>query len=673
MGREALSIGFVLLVYGLMGLGPAAWLVGERPGRLGQILALAPTLGYGLVALLAFPLVRFVGPATAWAWPLALVLVVSSLVLFVRHDRGRAWAEIRCERRCFLARGVFVVVLWLTLMAPLLVRGMPYAVFRSNPSDAYTYLGWAENLHTVDWETLKAGADLTVANEENLRRLALASPAALYNARHLDEPMPLPGPAALAWVSALTGVPVYRLYYANNALAFLLAGLITLALTALLPGTGRLKYAVAGVVSLGVWSRFILETDAAFQITALPLVLALGYAWMRVEQEPLRLLSWSRVFLGGLAGLLLWFYVPVFLPLAVAAVLYYGLTLFQRLLTWRHVLYHGLTGVIALAVLTVTGQVDFALRNVWRLLFAVEVEGERGSKVFDALAEQGFALLWGWPRALLAKAAPAVLGPVVAWGADAWAVLLTLFLATTVVLVLRRSREPAERLLLALALAGPVLMVVLAVFGSDKPAGQAFLYGIGFFVAAVVLFVRYMQPYDRLRAGRLVLLVVAGWCLGQMLLGAVLPFTPVPEALANTRLTRVRERFDLEPILAALAAQPPAHLLVFAPDALGWPVAFHTQLALAPYRPYFAHGLVLDNTTDYANFWAQPLPETVDYAVLPADLADVDYGRIGEPVAAAPAFVLYRVTPAGVPYLLDRAREWRAQEAAEPPFPTLAP
>ncbi|MCX7854337.1 MAG: hypothetical protein N2383_16340, partial [Caldilineales bacterium] len=131
--------------------------------------------------------------------------------------------------------------------------------------------------------------------------------------------------------------------------------------------------------------------------------------------------------------------------------------------------------------------------------------------------------------------------------------------------------------------------------------------------------------------------------------------------------------FDLEPILAALAAQPPSHLLVFAPDGLSWPVAYHTQLAFAPYRPYFAHGLVLDNTTDYANFWAQPLPDTVDYAVLPRDLAGLDYGRIGEKVAQAPAFVLYRVSPEGVPYLLELARGWRAQEAAEPPFPSLAP
>lgn len=673
MWREALSTGFVLLVYALMGLGPTALLVGERPGRLGQTLALAPSLGYGLVALLAFPLVRFIGPATAWAWPLALVLVAVSLVLFVRHDRGRAWGEVRREWRRFLVRGVFVAVLWLALMAPLLVRGMPYAVFRSNPSDAYTYLGWAENLHTVDWETLKTGAELTAANEEGLRRLALASPAALYNARHLNKPMPLPGPGALAWAAALTGTPVYRLYYANNALAFLLAGLTTLALTTLVPGVGRLKYAVAGVVSLGVWSRFILETDAAFQITSLPLMLALGYAWMRVEQEPLRPLSWPRVMLGGLAGLLVWFYVPLFLPLAVAAVFYYGPALVQRLLTWRHVLSHSLTGLIALAFLTVTGQVDFALRNTWRLFVAVERESEYASKVLKAVAAQGYALLWGWPRASLAEAMPAVLRPVVALGADVWAVLLTLFLATAVVFVLRRSREPAERLLVALALAGPALMAVLAVLGSDKPAGQAFLYGIGFFVASVVLFVRYSRPFTRLLAGRFVLLVVAGWCLGQMLLGAVLPFTPLPTALADTRLVRVRDRFDLEPILAALAAQPPSHLLVFAPDGLSWPVAYHTQLAFAPYRPYFAHGLILDNTTDYANFWAQPLPDTVDYAVLPRDLTGLDYGRIGEKVAQAPAFVLYRVSPEGAPYLLELARGWRAQEAAEPPFPSLMP
>jgi hypothetical protein len=671
MLREAISTLLVLAMYGLIGLGPATLLVGERPGRLPQVLALAPVLGYGLIALLAFPLVRFVGPATHWAWPLALLLGVGSLALFLRHDRRRAGREVRQEWRRYLGRGAFVMALWALLMAPLGIRGLPYAVFRSNPSDAYTYLGWAENLHTVDWPTLTAGAELSAANGEGLRRLAQASPVALLNARHLRKPIPLPGPGTLAWAAALTRVPVYRLYYAHNALAFLLAALATLALAALLPGIGRLKDAVAGVVALGVWPRFILETDAAFQINALPLLLALAYAWIRVEQAPRPLLSWPRVFLGVLVGLLLWFYVPMLLPLAVAAVVYYGLALWRRLLSWRIVAYHGVTGLIALAALSVTGQVDFALRNVWRLLLAFDVEGARDSKVLQAMAAEGYALLWGWPKTTLAAAMPAMVRPVVALGLDGYALFLTIGFLAAAVLILSRWRRPEAPMVMALALAGPILMAVLGLRGDDKPAGQAFLYGIGFLTLAVALLVPVSRQVARFRLGRWVRFLVLLWCAGQIGLGAVLPFTPLPEALAATRMSRVRERFDLDPILKALAVHPPARLLVFAPDSLGWPVALHTQFAFAPYRPYFAHGLVMDNTADYANFWAEEVPTWVDYAVLPRALEGVDYERLGVEIARSPAFVLYRISPEGLSYLLGLAHTWRAQEEAQPPFPAL--
>ncbi len=671
MVREALSTLLVFGVYGLIGLGPATLVVGERPGRLPQVLALAPVLGYALLALLAFPLVRFVGPASRWAWPLALLLGVASLVVFLRHDRRRAGREGQQEWRRYLGRGVFVMALWGLLMAPLVLKGLPYAVFRANPSDAYTYLGWAEILHTVDWPTLTAGAELSAANEEGLRRLAQASPVALLNARHLRKPMPLPGPGTLAWAAALTGVPVYRLYYAQNALAFLLAALATLALAALLPGIGRLKYAVAAVVAIGVWPRFILETDAAFQIQALPLFLALAYAWIRVEQAPQPLWSWPRVFLGMLVGLLLWFYVPMVLPLAVAAVFYYGLALWRRWLSWRLVAYHGMTGLIALAALSLTGQVDFALRNVWRLLLAVDVEAARDSKVFQAVAGEGYALFWGWPRTTLAAAMPAIVRPVVALSLDAHAFFLTLAFLAAVVIGCRRWRRPEAPMVMALALAGPVLMGVLGWRGDDKPAGQAFLYGIGFLTPAVALLVPVYGRVERFRVGRWIRLLVLFWCVGQIGLGAVLPFTPLPEALVASRMSRVRERFDLDPILKVLASNPPARLLVFAPDSLGWPVALHTQFAFAPYRAYFAHGLVMDNTTDYANFWAEEIPTWVDYAVLPHTLEGVDYGRLGAEIARSPAFALYRISPEGLAYLLAWAHTWRAQEEAQPPFPAL--
>src|SRR5262249_46280938 len=148
--------------------------------RLKYAVAIAPALGYTLLVILAFPLARYVGPVHTWAWPVTLIWIAASLLV-----AGLDWNKHRLEYRQALpwapllgAVGVSVGI-GLILVSPLLLKGIQYAMFRTNPSDAFLYMSMADMLRLAPWPVIVKGSVFQADNLAGLQSLAAVAPSAL--------------------------------------------------------------------------------------------------------------------------------------------------------------------------------------------------------------------------------------------------------------------------------------------------------------------------------------------------------------------------------------------------------------------------------------------------------------------------------------------------------------
>src|SRR5205085_412090 len=108
-----------LLVLAVIGFGPALWVLDQNERRLPLSLGIAPVVGFTLIQILGFPLVRFIGPVQVWAYPLTIVLLCMSAALVFVQTRQQGTLKIAwtSERVWWLAVGL-VLVCSLVLLAP---------------------------------------------------------------------------------------------------------------------------------------------------------------------------------------------------------------------------------------------------------------------------------------------------------------------------------------------------------------------------------------------------------------------------------------------------------------------------------------------------------------------------------------------------------------------------
>ena len=623
--------------------------------------------------MLGFPLARFLAPVGVWAWPVTILLVLGSLGLAAYVWRRqpqelpwRSWARVVAPAVAWL------IVCYLVLIAPLLVRGISYTAFRSNASDAYTVMTMAETLRVADWPTITGGVELTEANEDGLRQLAAQSPTSLLSARAIKKPLSLANPAALAWMSSLAGAQVYRFYYAYNALAFLMTMMVALVIGDNLRVGRRFKYLVAGAIAFGFWARFVLETDAGYEMAALPLTLLFAHAWMNLEQQPLRLFSAQRVYLAIVGAALVWVYVPLAIILVVAGLVYYAVSLLQRAVTWRTLMYHGLTIALVVGIWLLTLQIDFVGRNLLYLLNSVENEATMQPRALQVFFTNGAAALWGYPWQALLAVLPAPLQILAAFVMDFFLVFLMLFFAVTVLRILRRTASVPERLVTSFALAGLLLLVAFGLTGSYKPAGKSFTYSFAFLILLTLLFERYNRTYYGLFKHRFVALTVGGWLVTQLALGAFLPMTGVMDGIAGNRYTKDRAALDVHEMLSYLDIHAPTHLALAIPDQVNWSLIMYSQFAFSPYKPDYLGGLLIDNSTDFRNLRLNEIQEAPDYVVVLKDVAGLDYAALGEAVAQNSRLALYKTENRSLDFYRQLTSFFAGLESDDLEFPNYA-
>jgi len=672
MLREALGVFACLAILSLMGIGPALWAIspGEKR-RFAYAAGIAPTLGLAIVGLLGFPLIRYFAPVRSWALPFTVLLILASIAI-VAYDwrRNRGDYRILADWRSILPTLGFVLVCCVILVSPLIFNGIQYAIFRQNPSDAFVYMSLAETVRVVDWHTLIRGVDLNRSNLEGLKRLAEASPTALFTARFIAKPLQLANPIALGWAAEMVGVPTYRFYYAYHLLCFALALPISLVLGDLLGLSRLLNFLTAGAVVLGFWAKFILERDAGYQISSFPLLLLVALAWIRLEREPQRPISRSRGLLAAALAAVIVFYSVSISVIVIAFVCYYGIGLWQRVRTLVPVWYHGLTALLIVLIFLASGQLDYVVRH---LLFAVSAAGGEARfvpHVLGLIRRDGAAALWGLPPSIIFEPFPEIAQRLARLVAQGIGICLTGVLLAVAARMVRKSASVPKRIVFALLAGGFCLAVTFAILGNLRASGKAFTYVYPYLILGVVLYPGDEHGYSRLPLQRPVFVLLNIWLIAQCLLGLYLPYAGNLGGIFHRAQERKAENYDLSAIVKYLENHPPRLLLVNIPRTRDWTFAYYSMFVFGRYPSYFQSGIIVDNSARFQNLWFGSLTEAPDYVVVRKSADYIRRQKLGRKVAQSDDLVLYRVTVKDVTPFVEQERVLREKEAVKPVFPT---
>lgn len=657
-----------LVLLWLIGFGPSLWLVRTSDRRLVHSLGIAPALGYAITALLGFPLFRYVGPIHNWALPVSALLVVLSVALAgLDWRRSPSDFEILKKRRPVLATVGFVIIGYCAAAVPIIWGGIQYAIYRTNPSDSFVFLSLSESSRVADWGTLQGGIELTQSNLSGLGKLSSASPTALFAARFLGRDLSMNGPSALAWNAELIGIPVYRYYSAFHIISMILALILTLVIGDHLGLVPVLKYLAAGAVALGFWGKFVLESDAAFEITVLPLVMLFALAWIRLEMETPRLVSPSRVLLALSGAAIARVYNPIVIPIVASFLIYYAAALVQRAVPVAAILYHGVTAAMALAAVALTGQLDLFIGDALFLATgAYAVESKLVPIHFNLMRTNGLAEPWGMPVSILF---PGLLGKrylALQLLTNGAALALTGTLILGFVWVLRQKREAAGRVILSLVAGGLAISLLALILDNARDAGKALGYIYPYLTLGVLLAPSFFSSISRPRARQVTVAFLSCWLGLQCALGIYLPTDSGLTAAFGTRPKGAD--YNLDPIVQYLDQHPPQKLLVNVPSDDDWAFAYYAMFVFSKYPAYFQSGILLDNTENRQSLWLDTLDQVPDQSVM-MDRADyVGSAGLGERVAEASTLRLYRITTNDLRIFDDRERLIRGQDSVKAPI-----
>lgn len=672
MVYESFAVLIWFVVLGLAGLGPALWLLPRSDKQWFYAVGIAPGLAFAMVRILGLVLVRFVGPVHVWALSFAAALIlVSAGLVFLWRRRNSGVMQLPRNARSLALPGGFLVGTFLVLVLPLATRGIQYSIFRANPSDAFTYISLGETVRQVPWTVILRGANFTPENLRGLQELASYAPTALFSARNVGFPLQLNNMIALAWSAEVVGLPTYAAYYPYHLLAFLISFVLVVVVGDQLRLGAPITYVAASVVAWGFWARFVLESDASYEIASIPLLLLFGFSWMQYEEHtPNALFTRTRVLLAVAAAALAVNYLVLVPIVALAFVVYYGVRLLRRERPLRALLYHALTAVYALAILGATAQIDLIYYNLLYFTQNVDRQREFPHLVVEVWSANGLNGVWG-------MGVDTVLGPQRAlvrlplWiVTNAFALVLTGLVAAAAWFAFLRPRRVPEKIIFSILAACAVFMIWMFISGNLRATGRAFSYGLPFLVVGLASATTFSFG-ARAWAQRAAVAAVVGWGVLQMGLGIYLPFGNAWVGVFGPKPRP--EMYDLTPITRYLDQHPPQMLLVSIPRDKRWDFPYYTTFVFAKYPVYYQSGLLVDNNVTYKNVWLEPLGTAPDYAVISKDHDYIADKQWGEPVAETRDLRLYRVTVAD-PALWNAAeQEIRAAEAEKPDFVQTIP
>ncbi|NOZ73060.1 MAG: hypothetical protein GXP38_14315 [Chloroflexi bacterium] len=668
---ESLSVVILILFLALAGSGVAIWLV-SGTHLIIHAAAIAPALGLAILHLVSFPLYRYYAPVSVWIQPAFVFLLIANaalIALWLRSHCGQISLPAFAELVWPLSGFAIVIAI---LVLPMTLMGIQYAVFRSNASDAFLYMSFAESARQVDWQILRAGSQLVTNNLENINRLATEAPTALLTARFLGRPMAINHMVSMAALATAVGISTTHFYYAFNVLCFAVTAPVLMALGHRLYLPKLLTILAAMVAVAGFWARLVLEMDAGFEIAALPLVALLIYGLIQLE-DSYAIPRWKSIILIGVAGAAISAVYPP--PLIVVVFAAFGLVIVHstqgRTGREQVLLYIKAMGA-TLLILLLTGQLDYHVPASTALFAVAEVQEKFRAVGAQQLVTDLLGAVAGIPiHAFFASFSRTIRIPL-------WlAANLIGFLVLLVILAGYRwyrtqSHASTRRVLLFISLGAVVLYLFFVVAGNTKSADKIFTYTYPYFILTAVIGASVVMQRFPTAVGKGTRILVAGWLTIALIAGTVLPFIQQPNSYFQ-RSNRIKgsDSYDIDKLISTIAVNTNDLILVNAPAETGWQYPYYLMLALSSYNTYYQAGLVLDNSTEYRNFLL-PVPPQHPAYLLTRATSDYLAGDFGSYLLAQVGNMrLYRITSAAQAVVAEEIERSRNIMAEKPLFPSL--
>lgn len=285
-----------LLLMGLCGLGfSLIWTRGQD--RIPTALLLSIPIGCTLIGLaLGFLSLGAQLPIYQSALPVTLICAVLSIALCIYDFRQRrADYALSAHAPSLIVFAAVLAAILILLIIPLRAADYEHTLYQENAWDAFTYmaLGGYMKFGTSD---IAARPDQWAAL---LSEYPVAQNVASFAVLHRKHSMSI-----LAWMSTLSGLPIYLIYYPFNMICIVMTWLASLALTRQLSLPRYQQHAASALIALGFWSFLIFDISATSHLHSLSSLVLLLYAWMRVEANPAPLISRERALFGfAIAGL----------------------------------------------------------------------------------------------------------------------------------------------------------------------------------------------------------------------------------------------------------------------------------------------------------------------------------------------------------------------------------
>jgi hypothetical protein len=670
---ESLVVLLTFAVLGIIGAGPALWLSGQRDALWSPALYIAPTLGFAIVTLVGFPLVRFVAPTQVWAIPALLLLAVMSTILAVVFVARYKPAVQPVRWQSLALKIAFFVGCFVILALSLAWNGIQYAIYRSNSSDAFVYMSLAETTRIANWSTILNGSLFTRHNLEGLAQLASISPTSLFTARLVALSFVLNNSINLGWIATVANLPVYRVFYAYHLVAFACALPLTIAIAKRAKLHPLLVYLGGAAIVLGFWARYVLETDSTGEISALPLMLLAILAWIAFEERSRPTAITTLVLMGIAVAAIVTVNIPSLTVLIGGMAIYYLVALIQRTRTIRQVLTMAGPFFVALLVLICTGQLDYLFGNTLRGFGSVAGQANFRGIAVEMMRADPVATLWGLPRDVLFGDARRLIRLPLEGLALIFGLLMTAALLATCVFALRNKQAVVDRVLVSVVLAGLALFGFFLLAGSDHVAGKALTFVFPILMLTPLLLTNYASRFLTSRRQRILVGFFSVWLGLQILLSFYIPYSPTVNGVFQEGNERKENSYELAPILTELDQANPSLLVVDVPRGKDWTFAYYAMFAFAKYRPYFLSGLVVDNNTQFQNLWLRELDGIPDYAIVARNTDYIASHQLGTPIASTSDLVLYKLNTGSSAVFLEQLETNKEENAKKPLFPSLEP
>lgn len=308
MFNVAINIFYIYLIFLLMGIGPTLFIY-KQGIYLDVLLSLAPVIGLIFTTCFGTYFVLLDWPVSTWAMPWLLISILFSVIYTILATRKDKFLIKTSDSHLWLFIGGFSLTFAL-LTIPLLVGGLNFTILRGNGTDTFNYITMAGYLFHEPYSFVFSSTVQTLIDKHASYALAQQLLSSRWSVSML-----------LAWCSAITNLPFYKLEYGFTVLFFLMNYGLIFIFRRRLNTPLWLSVLLAISICVGFFAQFILDIRAMSQISTVPLIIVLVYLLSEIEVDSIHV--WKKqILIGFVFSSIVFLYIELIPSIVLGTILF---------------------------------------------------------------------------------------------------------------------------------------------------------------------------------------------------------------------------------------------------------------------------------------------------------------------------------------------------------------